>query len=168
MHCLLEVSVCENLVGSRGLRVGEKMRSVALFAIWLFVSVNGMGALQTSSPQNSDTGIDSTPRIAVNVRRVLIPVLVRDKQGAAIGDLKKEDFQVFDNGKLHDLSGFMIESFGYPGNAAVFENGNLPTPAAGVQIRLPQQRPIVSLYSFSTTFMQVLATSRTQRAARNS
>ena len=38
--------------------------------------------------------------------------MVRDQQRHTLGDLKKEDFQVFDNGKPRVISGFTIEKRG--------------------------------------------------------
>lgn len=56
------------------------------------------------------TGAQSPPyNIEVTVKKLLVPVVVRDKQGHPVGDLKREDFHVFDNGKPHPLSAFMIE-----------------------------------------------------------
>jgi VWFA-related protein len=52
---------------------------------------------------------DNTYTFKSNVNVVLVPVLVRDKQGNEIGSLKKEDFQVFDNGKPQIISGFTIQ-----------------------------------------------------------
>ena len=51
----------------------------------------------------------SAPSIEINVSRVLVPVVVRDKQGRTVADLKKEDFQVFDEGKPRSISAFNVE-----------------------------------------------------------
>jgi len=59
------------------------------------------------------------PRFEVNVNRVLVPVVVRDKQGRAVGDLTKADFQVFDNQKPRTVSAFSIDKReAQDGNAA--------------------------------------------------
>ena len=47
--------------------------------------------------------------LQVDTNRVLVPVVVRDKQGHVISDLKKEDFRVFDDDKPRAVSGFSIE-----------------------------------------------------------
>jgi VWFA-related protein len=45
----------------------------------------------------------------VNVRLVLARVVVRDSRGRAIGNLRKEDFELLDNGKPQVLSNFDME-----------------------------------------------------------
>jgi VWFA-related protein len=62
-----------------------------------------------SLAQESNSPEGEPLKLEVNVVRVLVPVVVRDKQGQVVTDLKKEDFQVFDNDKLHSLSGFTVE-----------------------------------------------------------
>ena len=43
------------------------------------------------------------------VNLISVPVVVRDREGRAIGNLQKEDFQVFDKGKPQIITKFSIE-----------------------------------------------------------
>jgi VWFA-related protein len=63
-----------------------------------------------ASAQQSAAVQPPPPTVQVNVNRVLVPVVVRDKQGHAVAGLKKEDFQVFDDDRPRAVSSFEVES----------------------------------------------------------
>jgi VWFA-related protein len=53
---------------------------------------------------------DTAPTFKVRVNEVLVRVVVRDPSGKVITDLKKEDFQLFDNKKPQTISSFRVET----------------------------------------------------------
>ena len=72
----------------------------------------------TSSERNADkpaaevASREEATTFKVNVRLVLTRVVVRDSQGHAVGSLRKEDFQVFDNRKPQLITHFALEQPG--------------------------------------------------------
>jgi VWFA-related protein len=74
---------------------------------------------------------DATATLEVNVDRVLVPVVVRDKQGHTVDGLTQADFQLFDDGKLRPITGFLVEKRGVAQTGTLGNSGSAPTlPAA--------------------------------------
>src|SRR6266571_7583179 len=61
--------------------------------------------------QNEEVSSHDTPTtFKVRVNLVLVRVVVRDQQGKIVSNLKKEDFQLYDNRKLQTISSFSVET----------------------------------------------------------
>jgi len=89
---------------------------------------------------------NTRPAIKANVNEVLVPVVVRDGQGNAVGNLEKENFQVLDNGKPQVITGFtIIERATEPTGAIASSSapGSSPNTA---QPASPAQRFVVFLF----------------------
>jgi VWFA-related protein len=57
---------------------------------------------------------DEPTSFQAKVNLVMVPVVVRNPQGHAIGNLAKENFQLFDKGKPQEISRFTVETIGAP------------------------------------------------------
>src|SRR5580658_9349356 len=110
--------------------------------IWRMLAVSG-SAVAISLAQTGDqqpqataemTQRDAPFTFSTGVNLVPVPVVVRDAQGHAIGTLQKEDFQLFDKGKLQPITKFSVEKAEAP---PVVPDKSLETDANGN----PQARP---------------------------
>ena len=97
-------------------------------AFWFFVCPTSLPAqseappapgspssiVQSETKQNTTelAARDEPTTFKVNVRLVLVRAVVRDAKGNPVGNLQKEDFQIFDKGKLQVISQFEVEQPG--------------------------------------------------------
>lgn len=58
------------------------------------------------------TSHDTAATFKAKVNLVTVPVVVRDREGRAIGTLRQEDFRLFDKGKAQVISKFSLEKSG--------------------------------------------------------
>ena len=77
----------------------------------------------TVSAQQPQTSSRSRSDIKTAAEEVLLDVVVRDKKGHRVDNLKPEDFQIFDNGELKKITSFRLvhggEAFGTSGTGNV-------------------------------------------------
>jgi Ca-activated chloride channel family protein len=83
-----------------------------LFFALFFLLVALFGFFPLLATKRLPAGVDAQAKIAVNADLVLLPVKVTDAHGAFVSSLKREDFRVFENGQLQELT--------------VFEHGDTP------------------------------------------
>ena len=82
------------------------LRSLYIIVLWASAVSVSLGQaisapqIQTASPQGS--------RVSATSEEVLLDVVVRDKKGRAVRDLKPDDFRVFDNGEAKTIKSFRL------------------------------------------------------------
>src|SRR5512142_711643 len=69
-----------------------------------------VSSAQLPQQEHSETTTkDEAVTFKTRVNLVMVPVVVRDKQGRPIGTLKQDDFQLFDRGKPQLITRFSLE-----------------------------------------------------------
>src|SRR5438309_7338028 len=95
--------------------------------------------------QNEEVSSHDTPTtFKVRVNLVLVRVVVRDAQGKVVSNLKKEDFQLYDNRKLQTISSFSLETpekrtASAVASTAVENSSSSADVAEGKAVVLPQR-----------------------------
>jgi VWFA-related protein len=119
--------------GNRGSRMRARVNPTGLLCFLIIASIRFASAQAAQTQQGA-------PNLQLNVERILVPVVVRDAQGRAVGDLKESDFAVFDNGKLQAISGFTIETRETSGAEAVSPAGAAGPADGSAEVAAPPHR----------------------------
>jgi VWFA-related protein len=118
------------------------------------------------APQNTAemSSRDAPATFSTKVNLVMVPVVVRDAKGKAIGTLQKEDFQLFDKGKPQVISKFSVEKAGEtPIPAEVADDAALENSAAATAPKTSTpiaQRFVIYLFDDVHTSMSDLIQAR--------
>jgi VWFA-related protein len=110
------------------------MRGFGSMAIWtvLVVSLSAQGpAPARSEPQ----GQQETPTFRVQIDAVTMDVIARDEEGRFIADLRKEDFEIYEDGVKQEIASMTMSHGGRVTNLL-----EAPPPAAPEGVILPPVR----------------------------
>jgi VWFA-related protein len=106
---------------------------------------------QAPTPIASDapevTTREETPTFQSRVSLVRVPVVVRDRGGKAVGGLTKDDFQIYDRGKLQHLSLFSAEG------SAVLKQKPAAAPEEAIPLEPVAPSPATALPTRFTAYV---------------
>jgi VWFA-related protein len=120
--------------------VGAKTRLGLRIGTVVFASSALCQTVPTQS-QPEITSQEAPVTFSSRVNLVSVPVVVRDRAGRSIGGLRKEDFQLFDKGKLQTITKFSIEASGAvaAGATAAAKETSVTSPVVG----FPEAKPVL-------------------------
>src|ERR1700741_3919787 len=95
--------------------VKRAMKKAAAIATATLLAMNTFSARAQDSSQSPQTPTQQPQyRVRVTSELVLVNVVVRDKKGDLVRDLKKEDFTLLEDGKKQAISAFDFQNVDQP------------------------------------------------------
>jgi VWFA-related protein len=79
-----------------------------------------------------ETALAPENTIKVDVRQVLVPAVVKDREGHHVAGLTQADFKVFEDGVEQKITGFSVESANVPQAAIPVNDKSAPTASSAV------------------------------------
>lgn len=128
-----------------------KLGAVLLAAVFY---VNASIGYAQSKAQQPDPSREQSIRLKTDL--IEVRAVVADKKGGAIADLKKEDFEVFENGKPQEIGFFSMVRIPGRGEKTIAEPGTTPAAesaslAPGRPPGRPEEQPARSVVIFVDT-----------------
>jgi len=130
----------------------------------VFLALLPLGLAQSESEISSR---DMPTTFSAKVNLVVVPVVVRDRDGKAVGGLKQDDFLLFDKGKAQIISKFSIEATtgnqaGEPRNGLAPNGSSEPAKPEAGPLTLPSR---YLLYFFDDVHLEFGDLSLARKAA---
>jgi VWFA-related protein len=105
--------------------------SVLVAGLWLWpvLFAAPQGAAQAGQPAQNQAEMSQHDEPAIfqtRVNLVMVPVVVRDRQGRAMNGLRQQDFQLFDKGKPQEITRFSVEKRPASGALEIMATGTTP------------------------------------------
>ena len=101
----------------------------------------------------------------MHVNLVLVPVVVRDSSGHAVGNLRAEDFTLLDNNKPQQIVSFSVEQPAAQPNTAESKNPSSPAPPAARSHAFVAPRSFTVIY-FDDVHLETENMNRVRGAAQ--
>jgi VWFA-related protein len=139
----------------------KRNRYLALSVAFFVATVSRAQTSATSHPQTNgrdDSATQTRTTLRTSTRLVQLNVIVQDKKGKLVEDLKTEDFTLLDNGKPQRISLFSTELLEQAGNAtqAVETKSVAPPNVFGNRIHHADEKPgsatIILFDALNTSF----------------
>ncbi|MGD1071072.1 MAG: VWA domain-containing protein [Bryobacteraceae bacterium] len=145
-------------------RTGDKAGAVEELSVAAGLAPTDAGLARLVKSVETALAPPPANTIKVDVRQVLVPVVVTDKQGHHITGLTQADFKIFEDGVEQKITAFSVESSGVPqvgaqGNAAPSATAAVvnPTPPQTTAQPAPRRTYLVLIDTLHLSFQDFVS-----------